>query len=200
MIGRLRGVLIEKTPPTICIDVQGVGYELDVPMSTFYHLPELNQEVMLFTHLSIRDDAHVLYGFGNDQERQTFRQLIKVSGIGARTALSILSGLNATELATAIEQEDSDTLIQVPGIGKKTAQRLLLELRGKLVTVTTPSTEDSSSPTAPTSHKRSDIENALLALGYNQKEINRVLKDIDTALSVEESIRQALQRLAGRSA
>ncbi|HLR28948.1 MAG TPA: Holliday junction branch migration protein RuvA [Paenalcaligenes sp.] len=200
MIGRLRGVLIEKTPPTICIDVQGVGYELDVPMSTFYHLPELNQEVMLFTHLSIRDDAHVLYGFGNDQERQTFRQLIKVSGIGARTALSILSGLNATELATAIEQEDSDTLIQVPGIGKKTAQRLLLELRGKLVTVTTSSTEDSSSPTAPTSHKRSDIENALLALGYNQKEINRVLKDIDTALSVEESIRQALQRLAGRSA
>lgn len=199
MIGRLRGVLIEKTPPTICIDVQGVGYELDVPMSTFYHLPELHQEVVLFTHLSIRDDAHVLYGFGNDLERQTFRQLIKVSGIGARTALSILSGLSATELATAIEQEDSDTLIQVPGIGKKTAQRLLLELRGKLVAATAPSTEGGS-PTAPASHKRSDIENALLALGYNQKEINRVLKDIDTALSVEESIRQALQRLAGRSA
>lgn len=199
MIGRLRGVLIEKTPPTICIDVQGVGYELDVPMSTFYHLPELNQEVVLFTHLSIRDDAHVLYGFGNDQERQTFRQLIKVSGIGARTALSILSGLNATELATAIEQEDSDTLIQVPGIGKKTAQRLLLELRGKLTTAVTPSTDSGDSPATPTAHKRSDIENALLALGYNQKEINRVLKDIDAALSVEESIRQALQRLAGRA-
>src|SRR5690625_1060694 len=108
MIGRLRGVLIEKTPPTICLDVQGVGYELDVPMSTFYHLPELNQGVVLFTHLSIRDDAHVLYGFGSDQERQTFRHLIKVSGIGARTALSNLSGLNVDELATAIEQERSE--------------------------------------------------------------------------------------------
>jgi len=197
MIGRLRGVLIEKTPPTICLDVQGVGYELDVPMSTFYHLPELNQEVVLFTHLSIRDDAHVLYGFGSDQERQTFRQLIKVSGIGARTALSILSGLNVDELATAIEQEDSQTLTQVPGIGKKTAQRLLLELRGKLAAVS-PNLEAHSSTHAPAPQKRSDIENALLALGYNQKEINHVLKDIDAELSVEESIRQALQKLAGR--
>src|SRR5690625_5036133 len=110
MIGRLRGVLIEKTPPTICLDVQGVGYEVDVPMSTFYHLPELEQQVVLYTHLSIRDDAHVLYGFGTAQERQTFRQLIKVSGIGARTALAILSGLEVDELALAIEQEDGDTL------------------------------------------------------------------------------------------
>src|SRR5690625_4154316 len=110
MIGRLRGVLIEKTPPTICLDVQGVGYEVDVTMSTFYHLPELEQQVVLYTHLSIRDDAHVLYGFGTAQERQTFRQLIKVSGIGARTALAILSGLEVDELALAIELEDGDTL------------------------------------------------------------------------------------------
>jgi len=152
---------------------------------------------MLFTHLSIRDDAHVLYGFGTNQERETFRQLIKVSGIGARTALSILSGLNVDELAAAIEQEDSNTLTQVPGIGKKTAQRLLLELRGKLASIN-PIPEGLSSPSQAAPQKRSDIEHALLALGYNQKEINRVLKELDAELSVEESIRQALQRLAGR--
>lgn len=197
MIGRLRGVLIEKTPPTICIDVQGVGYELDVPMSTYYHLPELNQEIILFTHLSIREDAHMLYGFATQQERSAFQQLIKVSGIGARTALSILSGLSVDELATAIEQEDSQTLIQVPGIGKKTAQRLLLELRGKLTAISPKAaTPNASGAEAP--HKRSDIEHALLALGYHQKEITRVLKNLDPSLSVEDSIRQALQRLAGR--
>lgn len=199
MIGRIRGLLIEKTPPTLCIDVQGVGYELDVPMSTFYHLPELQQEVTLFTHLSIRDDAHVLYGFGSQTERAAFRQLIKVSGIGARTALAILSGLEVNELARAIEEEDTQTLTRVPGIGKKTAQRLLLELRGKLDEI---SPVASNTPAAPsdtaTSTGQNDIEHALMALGYNRKEIQRVLKKLDKDLSVEQGIRQALQLLAGR--
>jgi|SRR5690625_145003 len=198
MIGRLRGVLIEKTPPTICLDVQGVGYEVDVPMSTFYHLPELEQQVVLYTHLSIRDDAHVLYGFGTAQERQTFRQLIKVSGIGARTALAILSGLEVDELALAIEQEDGDTLTRVPGIGKKTAQRLLLELRGKLSVGTDPTSSPASSKAAPMAQKQSDIEHALGALGYHQKEIRRIVKKLDPELSVEAGIKQALQQLAGR--
>lgn len=197
MIGRLRGILIEKTPPTICIDVQGVGYELDVPMSTFYHLPELQQEVSLYTHLSIRDDAHVLYGFGQNNEREAFRQLIKVSGIGARTALAILSGLEVNELALAIEQEDSQTLIRVPGIGKKTAQRLLLELRGKLDHITTPAASAQPSPVIHPS-EQNDIEHALIALGYNRKEIQRILKQLDKDLTVEQGIRQALQQLAGR--
>lgn len=198
MIGRLRGILIEKTPPTICLDVQGVGYELDVPMSTFYHLPELQQEITLFTHLSIRDDAHVLYGFGNSTERATFRQLIKVSGIGARTALAILSGLEVNELALAIEQEDAQTLTRVPGIGKKTAQRLLLELRGKLESIAT--VDAATQHTGPGSEPdgQNDIEHALLALGYNRKEIQRVLKQVDKDLTIEQGIRKALQLLAGR--
>src|SRR5690625_3861497 len=197
MIGRLRGVLIEKTPPTICLDVQGVGYEIDVPMSTYYHLPELNQEIVLFTHLSIRDDAHLLYGFVTDRERQTFRQLIKVSGIGARTALAILSGLSVNELALAIEQEDSQTLTRVPGIGKKTAQRLLLELRGKLAKTTDTDTL-TDTPTnrieAPT--QQDDIERALLALGYNRKEIHRAMKKLEKNVTTEEGIRLALAHLA----
>lgn len=197
MIGRLRGVLIEKTPPTICLDVQGVGYEVDVPMSTYYLLPELGQETTLFTHLSIRDDAHVLYGFNNEQERQTFRELIKVSGIGARTALAILSGLAVEELARAIEEEDSQTLIRVPGIGKKTAQRLLLELRGKLSPFATETT--ASTAPAPIAKKQDDIQHALLALGYNRTEIQRTLKKLSAELSVEEGIRQALQQLSGRN-
>lgn len=198
MIGRLRGILIEKTPPTICVDVQGVGYELDVPMSTFYHLPELQQEITLFTHLSIRDDAHVLYGFGNSTERAAFRQLIKVSGIGARTALAILSGLEVNELALAIEQEDTQTLTRVPGIGKKTAQRLLLELRGKLESLATVAAAAPQSGRSAEASGQNDIEHALLALGYNRKEIQRVLKQIDKGLTVEQGIRQALQLLAGR--
>lgn len=198
MIGRLRGILIEKTPPTICVDVQGVGYELDVPMSTFYHLPELQQEITLFTHLSIRDDAHVLYGFGNSTERAAFRQLIKVSGIGARTALAILSGLEVNELALAIEQEDTQTLTRVPGIGKKTAQRLLLELRGKLESLATVAAAAPQSGHSAEASGQNDIEHALLALGYNRKEIQRVLKQIDKGLTVEQGIRQALQLLAGR--
>lgn len=196
MIGRLRGLLIEKTPPTLCIDIQGVGYEVDVPMSTFYLLPELGQEVTLFTHLSIRDDAHILYGFSNQQERKTFRELIKVSGIGARTALAILSGLAVEELVRAIEEEDSQTLIRVPGIGKKTAQRLLLELRGKLIAIEGTATTPTASPTPP--KKQDDIEHALLALGYNRNEIQRTLKKLSAELSVEEGIRQALQLLSGR--
>lgn len=197
MIGRLRGLLVEKTPPTICIDVHGVGYEVDVPMSTYYLLPDTGQEVTLFTHLSIRDDAHVLYGFSQEQERKTFRELIKVSGIGARTALAILSGLAADELARAIEEEDSQTLIRVPGIGKKTAQRLLLELRGKLSTLD--GAMSGTTDAAPASKGQDDIQHALLALGYNRTEIQRALKKLPQELTVEEGIRQALQLLSGRA-
>ncbi|MBI3144417.1 MAG: Holliday junction branch migration protein RuvA, partial [Pseudogulbenkiania sp.] len=141
MIGRLTGQLIEKLPPQIVVDVGGVGYEVDVPMSTFYQLPALGDKTTLYTHLVVREDAHLLFGFASKGERETFRQLIKVSGIGARIALAILSGLSADELALAVASEDLKRLSSVPGIGKKTAERLVLELRGKLATggaVTTP--------------------------------------------------------------
>ena len=132
MIGRLSGTLVEKNPPQILLDVQGVAYEVDVPMSTFYNLPNLGERVTLFTHLVVREDAHLLFGFGSETERRAFRQLIKISGIGARTALSVLSGLSVAELAQAVTMQDAGLLTRIPGIGKKTAERLLLELKDKL--------------------------------------------------------------------
>src|SRR5947209_10593987 len=131
MIGRLSGILLEKNPPQVLVDVQGVAYEIDVPMSTFYNLPSTGERVALFTHLVVREDAHLLYGFGSDNERRAFRQLLKISGIGARTALSVLSGLSVAELAQAIAMQETGRLTKIPGIGKKTAERLLLELRDK---------------------------------------------------------------------
>ncbi|MCX7218685.1 MAG: Holliday junction branch migration protein RuvA, partial [Burkholderiales bacterium] len=132
MIGRIAGILIEKNPPQLLVDCQGVGYEIDVPMSTFYNLPALGEKVTLLTHLAIREDAHVLFGFGSSEERATFRQLIKISGVGSRTALAILSGMSVSDLAQAITLQEAGRLTRVPGIGKKTAERLLLELKGKL--------------------------------------------------------------------
>lgn len=132
MIGRITGTLIEKSPPVVCVDVNGVGYEIDVPMSTLYALPETGARVTLFTHLVVREDAQLLYGFGSSAERSTFRELIKVTGIGARTALAVLSGLSVAELSQAITLQETGRLTRVPGIGKKTAERLLLEMRGKL--------------------------------------------------------------------
>lgn len=191
MIGRLSGVLLEKNPPQILIDCNGVGYEIDVPMSTFYNLPALGEKVVLHTHLTVREDAHILFGFGNHEERSTFKQLIKISGIGARTALAILSGMSVADLAQAITLQEAGRLIKVPGIGKKTAERLLLELKGKLgvdlaQTAGGVSMADSSS----------DILNALIALGYSDKESLAALKLLPKDCGVSEGIKLALKSLS----
>ncbi len=191
MIGRLTGTLLEKHPPQVLLDVQGVGYEVDVPMSTFYELPVPGTQITLHTHLVIREDLHLLFGFATESERQTFRQLIKISGIGARTALALLSGLSVPDLHSAVSAQDSTRLIKVPGIGKKTAERLLLELRDKLGSVATNPNHSSSAPT-----QDSDIVNALLSLGYNDREAGWAIKQISAAATVSDGIRQALQLLS----
>jgi Holliday junction DNA helicase RuvA len=189
MIGRITGTLVEKMPPTICVDVNGVGYEIDVPMSTLYSLPENGAKVSLHTHLTVREDAHLLYGFGSLAERSAFRELIKVSGIGARTALSVLSGMSVADLAQAITLQESGRLIRVPGIGKKTAERLLLEMRGKLGA-------DIGATARAVPDNQSDIMNALLALGYSEKESLSALKTLPDGVGVSDGIRQALKALA----
>lgn len=191
MIGRLTGTLLEKHPPQVLLDVQGVGYEIDVPMSTFYELPALGAKLTLHTHLVIREDLHLLFGFATESERQTFRQLIKISGIGARTALALLSGLSVSDLHRAVSMQDSARLIKVPGIGKKTAERLLLELRDKLDSASINPDHSSSAPT-----QDSDIINALLSLGYNDREAGWAIKQISAAATVSDGIRQALQLLS----
>ena len=191
MIGRLTGTLLEKHPPQVLLDVQGVGYEIDVPMSTFYELPALGAQLTLHTHLVIREDLHLLFGFATESERQTFRQLIKISGIGARTALALLSGLSVSDLHRAVSMQDSARLIKVPGIGKKTAERLLLELRDKLGSAAINPDHSSSAPT-----QDSDIINALLSLGYNDREAGWAIKQISAAATVSDGIRQALQLLS----
>lgn len=189
MIGKLSGRLIERHPPQIVLDVHGVGYEIDVPMSTYYQLPAIGSEVILYTHLLVREDAHQLYGFLTEEERRVFRQLLKISGVGARTALSVLSGMSVTELYAAVAAQDSARFIKVPGIGKKTAERLLLELKGKLdITV-----EEGAVAGAQQS---SDILNALLALGYNDKEAAWAVRQLPAGCAVAEGIRQALKSLA----
>lgn len=191
MIGRLTGILLEKHPPQVLLDVQGVGYEIDVPMSTFYDLPAIGAQATLHTHLVIREDLHLLFGFATESERQTFRQLIKISGIGTRTALALLSGLSVPDLYRAVGAQDSAQLIRVPGIGKKTAERLLLELRDKLDT-TTLNLDQALSPSA----HDSDILNALLSLGYNDREVSWAIKQISSDATVSEGIRLALQLLS----
>ena len=191
MIGRLSGLLLEKNPPQLLLDVQGVAYEVDVPMSTFYNLPATGERVTLFTHLVVREDAHLLYGFGSDNERRAFRQLLKVNGIGARTALSVLSGLSVAELAQAITLQESGRLTRIPGIGKKTAERILLELKDKLGAELTQSV--GVHRPAPAS---SDILNALLALGYSEKEAVNAVKDMPDGVGVADGIKQALKKLA----
>lgn len=189
MIGRIRGVLLEKTPPTICIDVAGVGYEIDVPMSTLYKLPDIGAEVSLHTHLQVREDAHTLYGFSSAAERSAFRSLIKVTGVGARIALAVLSGMSVEELSSAITLQETGRLTRVPGIGKKTAERLLLELRGKLGA-------DIGAVSAPASSGEADILNALLSLGYSAAESQKALKGLPAGVEVAEGIRQALKSMA----
>ncbi|HET9700167.1 MAG TPA: Holliday junction branch migration protein RuvA [Burkholderiales bacterium] len=189
MIGRISGILLAKQPPLVLVDVQGVAYELDVPMSTFYTLPAVGEKVTLHTHLVVREDGHFLFGFGGEAERAAFRQLLKISGVGARTALAVLSGLSVTDLRQAVAAQESGRLTRIPGIGKKTAERLLLELRDKLGDVTA-----TGSATAPTCS--SDILHALLALGYNEREAQSALKGLPAGLSVSDGIRQALKALS----
>jgi len=191
MIGRLSGTLVEKNPPQILLDVQGVAYEVDVPMSTFYNLPNLGDTLTLFTHLVVREDAHLLFGFGSETERRAFRQLIKISGVGARTALSVLSGLSVAELAQAVTMQDAGLLTRIPGIGKKTAERLLLELKDKLGGEVTAAV--GVHRPAPVT---ADVLNALLALGYSDKEAVHAVKQLPEGVAVADGIRQALKVLA----
>lgn len=191
MIGRLTGLLAEKNPPQILIDCQGVGYEVDVPMSTFYQLPAVGEPVVVLTHFVVREDAQILYGFAHATEREAFRLLIKISGVGPRTALAVLSGMSVAELAHAVAEQESARLIKVPGIGKKTAARLLLELKGKLGDdLVVPATVDAGDA------GQSDILQALLALGYSDKEASASLKALPKGIDVSEGIRLALQSLA----
>jgi Holliday junction DNA helicase RuvA len=191
MIGRLSGILLEKNPPQLLLDVQGVAYEVDVPMSTFYNLPQNGERVTLFTHLVVREDAHLLYGFGSDNERRAFRQLLKVNGIGAKIALSVLSGLSVAELAQAIAAQEAGRLTRVPGIGKKTAERLLLELKDKFGADVTQTVGVNRPPPA-----MSDIMNALLALGYNDREASAAVRQLPDGVAVADGIKQALKALA----
>ncbi len=191
MIGRLAGTLLEKNPPQILLDVQGVAYEIDVPMSTFYNLPNVGDKLVLFTHLVVREDAHLLFGFGSENERRAFRQLIRISGVGARIALAVLSGLSVAELAQAVSMQDSGRLIKIPGIGKKTAERLLLELKDKLgADLTTAIGVHRPTPVA------ADVLNALLSLGYSDKEATHAVKALPEGIAVGDGIRQALKLLA----
>ena len=191
MIGRLTGTLAEKSPPQILLDVQGVGYEVDVPMSSFYNLPALGERVTLLTHFVVREDAQLLFGFLTAAERNTFRQLIKISGVGPRMALSILSGLSVGELAQAITAQETGRLVKVPGIGKKTAERLLLELKGKLGADLGPAGGGAS-----VSDAQADILQALVALGYSDREAQAAVKALPVDAPVSEGIKQALKALA----
>ena len=190
MIARLNGLLIEKAPPLIVVDCAGVGYEVEVPMSTFYNLPEVGTQVTLLTHMVVREDAQLLYGFGTVQEKSTFRQLLKVNGIGAKSALSILSGVSIDDLIEAIGSQDVAVLTRIPGVGKKTAERLLLELKDKF---------EATGLSGIAGQEKSvtqDVLNALLALGYNEREAVAAVKLLDKGASVSEGIKQALKALA----
>ncbi|HTQ76641.1 MAG TPA: Holliday junction branch migration protein RuvA [Burkholderiales bacterium] len=186
MIGRITGSLLAKQPPQVVVDVGGVAYELDVPMSTFFGLPATGERVTLHTHLAVREDAHVLYGFGTQEERSAFRQLIRISGVGARTALAVLSGLSVAELSQAVALQDSARLTKVPGIGKKTAERLLLELKGKI----------SEAESRPAAGSAGDVLHALVGLGYSEKEAAAAVKGLPPGVAVAEGIRAALKALA----
>lgn len=190
MIGRLSGILLEKAPPHVLVDCNGVGYEVDVPMSTFYNLPHTGEKVVLFTHLVVREDAHLLFGFGTASERALFRQLIKITGIGARMGLAILSGMSVADLAQAVTLQETGRLVKVPGIGKKTAERLLLELKGKL------GADIGVVGASPRDDAQADVLNALLALGYSDKEALLAIKNMPAGSSVSDGIKFALKALS----
>ena len=192
MIGRLSGTLLEKNPPQILLDVGGVGYEVNVPMSTFYNLPKIGEKIALFTQLIVREDAHLLYGFGTEAERATFKQLLKVSGVGPKVGLAVLSGMSVNDLAEAVATQESGRLTRVPGIGKKTAERLLLELKEKLkVDVRITLGGEAAKPSSA-----ADILNALMSLGYNEKEALYAIRELPKDVTVSDGIRQALKLLS----
>ncbi|MBC7413681.1 MAG: Holliday junction branch migration protein RuvA [Herminiimonas sp.] len=190
MIGRLSGILVEKNPPQLLVDCNGVAYDVGVSMSTYYNLPGIGEKVVLLTHLQVREDAHILYGFGTADERNVFRQLIKITGVGARTALSILSGMSIADLAQAVTLQESARLTRVPGIGKKTAERLLLELKGKL------GADLGVQPNSAHPDASADILNALLALGYSDKEAVLAMKQVPQGAGVSDGIKHALKVLS----
>ncbi|HXZ48661.1 MAG TPA: Holliday junction branch migration protein RuvA [Usitatibacter sp.] len=189
MIGRIHGVLTEKNPPQVLVVAHGVGYEIDVPMSTFYHLPRTGENVELLTHLVVREDAHLLFGFLTAAERAAFRQLLKVSGVGPKVALAVLSGLSVEDLAVAVAGQDAARLIRIPGVGRKTADRLVLELRDKLPMA-------AGAARAEAAPARGDVVSALLALGYNDREAQAAVKELPAELALADAIRQALKHLA----
>ena len=189
MIGKLTGTLAEKNPPQVLVDCHGVGYEVDVPMSTFYNLPGVGEKVSLLTHFVVREDAQILFGFGSPSEREAFRQLIRISGVGPRTALAVLSGMSVGDIAQAVTAQDATRLVKVPGIGKKTAERLLLELKGKLG-------PDLSLPVAVANDSQADILQALMALGYSDKDAAAALKKLPPDASVSEGIKLALKAMS----
>ena len=191
MIGRISGILLDKTPPLALIDCNGVGYECEVPMSTFYLLPQVGDKVTLLTHFVVREDAQLLFGFATNQERLMFRQLLKVNGIGAKSALAILSGLSIDELIQAVSLQEAGLLTRVPGIGKKTAERLLLELKDKFTLDSALSIKGSGITSIS-----QDVLNALIALGYNERESLNAVKSLDINLSVNDGIKQALKYLS----
>lgn len=197
MIGQLRGLLLAKTPPQVLVEVQGVGYEVDVPMSSFYLLPGLGEPVTLRTHFIVREDAQLLFGFLSEAERSSFRQLIRISGVGPKMALALLSGLSVEDLAQAVARQDASRLVKVPGIGKKTAERLLLELKGKIA----PALDlPAGSPAASgdgSAEAQADILQALVALGYSEREAQAAVKALPAGSSVADGIRRALRSLAG---
>ena len=190
MIGRLSGILLEKAPPHVLVDCNGVGYEVDVPMSTFYNLPHTGEKVVLFTHLIVREDAHLLFGFGSASERALFRQLIKITGIGARMALAILSGMSVADLSQAVTLQEAGRLVKIPGIGKKTAERLLLELKGKL------GADIGAVGGVVRDDAQVDVLNALVALGYSDKEALLAIKNMPAGASVSDGIKFALKALS----
>ena len=195
MIGRISGTLLEKNPPQVQVDANGVGYDIDVPMSTFYNLPRIGEKVVLFTHLVVREDAHLLFGFGSESERAAFRTLIKVSGVGPKVALALLSGLSVNDLAAAVAMQETGRLTNIPGIGKKTAERLLLELKDKFKVDPRVAIGGGAS-TAEAPSTNADVLNALLGLGYSEKEALLAVKLLPAEVSVSDGIRLALKSLS----
>ncbi len=190
MISRLKGVLIEKLPPQVVVDCHGVGYEVEVPMSTFYNMPEVGENIQLLTHFVVREDAQLLYGFGTDKERETFRKLLKVNGVGAKSALSILSGVSIEDLIEAVRLQEVTLLTRIPGVGKKTAERLILELKDKL------GVADGVSVGGHGKSVTHDVLNALVVLGYNERDALAAVKTLDKEASVADGIKQALKALS----
>ena len=200
MIGHVRGRLTAKLPPALVVDVGGVGYEIEAPMSTFYGLPAVGSEISLFTHLVVREDAHILFGFGTERERRLFRELLKVSNVGPKLALSLLSGMSVENFLACIEAQDADTLVRIPGVGRKTAERLLIEMKDRIKSLgQLPGVTAVPNSLEPQGGAQAEAFSALLALGYKPAEVQRLLKHVDAAgLPTEEIIRRALQAAAAK--